>query len=87
MLLSELDHPRNKSILRRTVYERSLLQDASNSEDRGGRYFAMARINRFQQILCRIVDARNEISKAFRVRSPEDNDLVKRVNGFESPKT
>jgi hypothetical protein len=83
MPLSELDCTRNKSVLRRTIDEGCVFQNACDREDSRRGDLLVSRFDRLEQVVGSIIDSRNDVGIAFGVRSPEDNDFVKGILGFE----
>lgn len=83
VLLSELDAARDERVLWRAVDERSILEDASNSEDGGWGNFLVSILNGLQEVVRSVVDTFNQLGETLGVGSPEDDDLVQAVVGLE----
>lgn len=79
VLLGELDGTGNKSVLGRAVDEGSALEDTGNSENGGGRNLLVTLLDGLEQVVGRVVDARDKVGVALRVGGPHDNDLVEAV--------
>jgi hypothetical protein len=76
VLLGKLDTARNKGVLGRAVDKRNAVEDTTNGKDRGGSNFRVALLDALQEIFGGIIDTRNNLSVAFGVGGPNDDDLV-----------
>jgi hypothetical protein len=85
VLLSKLNATWNKSVLRRTIDERSILENRSDSKDGGWCNLFMTILNGLHEIVCSIIDARNEVRETLSVGCPLDNDLLQSMFGLEIP--
>jgi len=85
VLLSKLDAPRDKGVLRCSIDERNTLEDATNCKDGGRSNFGMVLFDALQEIFGRIVNTRDDISIALGVGGPDDDDLVQSMLILEGP--
>ena len=85
VLLSKLDAPRDKGVLRCSVDERNAFEDATNCKDGGRSNFGMVLFDALQEIVGRIVNTRDDISIALGVGGPDDDDLIQSVFILEGP--
>jgi hypothetical protein len=85
MLLSELNGTRDEGVLRRTVDEGGLLEDASNGEDSGWGDFLVTRLDGVEQVVSGVIDAFDDVGIALSVGSPLYNDLIKTIVCLEVP--
>lgn len=85
VLLSKLDATWDKSVLGGTIDERSVLKNASNSEDSRWCDLLMTVLNGLHEIVGGVIDARNKFSEALSVGGPLDNDLLQSILGLKIP--
>jgi len=83
VLLGKLDGTRDKGVLRGTIDERNAFKDTSHGKDSGWSDFLVTILNRLQEILSSVIDARDELSEALCVGSPLNNDLLQVVRLLE----
>lgn len=86
VLLGQLNCTGNKSVLRRSIDERGVLECACNGEDGRWGDFFVAGFDRLHQVLGCVVDARNDICESLSVSSPQDNDFVEAILSLEISK-
>lgn len=83
MPLSQLYCTGDKGVLRRTVDEWCTFQSAGDREDGGRRDLLVSSFDCVEQIVCSVIDFRNDVCIAFGVGSPENNNFIKIILGFE----
>jgi len=83
--LGELNATRNKGVLGRTVDEWNALLDTGNGEDGGRCDFEVAVIDCLEEVVGSIIDTLDELSKAFGVGGPLNNDSIQTILGLEVP--
>lgn len=86
MALGQVDGSRDEGVLRRAVDEGRALEYASHGEDGGGGDLLVAGLDSLEEVVGRVVDARDDVGITLGVGGPEDNDLVKAVGGLEVTK-
>lgn len=60
--LSKLDSSRDECVLRSTIDERLSFENGSYSEKSRGGDFGMGRLDRSEQVICGVVDTRDEVT-------------------------
>lgn len=85
VLLSQVDGTGNKRVLRRPVDEGCVLQNTGHGKDSRRRNLLVTLFDGLQQVLGRVVDARDDVGVALGVGGPQNNDLVQVVLSLESP--
>lgn len=79
MTLGKFDTARDESVLRRAVDEWNTFFDTGNCEDGRRRNLIVAGINGFQEILGGVINSGEDISVAFSIGGPKDDDFIKTV--------
>mmetsp|Transcript_21361 Transcript_21361/g.43111 ORF Transcript_21361/g.43111 Transcript_21361/m.43111 type:complete len:373 (-) Transcript_21361:610-1728(-) len=83
VLTGEFDDSGYEGVLGRAVDVRAPLEDGRYGEDRGGRDLRLTPLDRFQQVLGRVVDPLLDRREALGVGGPKEYDLIETVFGFE----
>lgn len=81
--LGKLNGTGNEGVLGGAVDEGGVFEDASNSEDGGGRDLLVAVLNGLEEVVGSVVDTLNEVSETLSVGGPLDDDTVKVVGSLE----
>jgi len=82
-LLRELKSTGHKRVLGRAVDEGCVLQDGGHGKDGGRGDLGMAGLDRVDQVVGGVVDARNDVGIPFSVGGPHDDHLVQVVLSLE----
>jgi hypothetical protein len=83
VLLSQLNGTWNEGVLGRSIDERNLLKNASNSEDGGRRNFLVATLDGSNEIVSTVVDTIDKFRETLGVGSPLNDDLLEVVLSLE----